>query len=318
MGCAQSERAFALLLESAARCKIIDGEIQRRAMLRDLLVKLRITRDAGIDADKDLTKEDFLRRIQQNEKFIDSQHCDATEAERVFGDVLPKSRHWGEQVSAALGGTVAVVSLAQREVLGLEGRASLPNAIGAPGRVGPHGTIGSQMTAGMVDVLTHAEIFAKKAASPKACDELDHDIDNEADDEARQVDGLRRWPPRVAAAPVEDAETVTRVVKTISDAFASSSSKSVKEQLAVYSKACDSQLKSSDLSYSARLSFLELGLCLFDSPESVTGLSSILSILSFIRRRTLHVAMAVAWKDDPVLNSLSVQLTRLAVAMSVK
>ena len=318
MGRTQSERAFALLLGNAARCKIMDDKIQRRETLRDLVVKLRVTRDAGIDADKDLTKEEFLRRIQQNEKFVDSQHCDATDAERVFGDVLPKSRHWGEQVSAVHGGTIAVVSLAQREVLGLEGRASLPNAIGAPARVGPHGTIGSQTTAGMVDVLTHAEIFARKATSPKANDVSDHEVDSEADDEARQVDGLRRWPPRIVSAPVKDAETVTRVIKSISDAFASSSSKSVKEQLAVYLKACDSQLKSSDLSYSARLSFLELGLCLFDLPESVTGLSSILPILSFIRRRALHVAMAVAWKDEPAWNGLSVQLTRLAGAVSAK
>lgn len=214
-----AEGIFAVMLKQ-------ERSPNRRAELRDSLVKHRALADARIDHAL-LHDRDARRRVALEERAHAAVHMgagsavgQAQPAELLFGVPLPVCDRWGDILATQQG--CPDDPMYGIETLGQRQRASLPHAVLARERVGPHGTIDAQMRSGHRPVVSwhgmrrktedrllgRAAMDHAAAAHAGVALEPSELYDGAGDLEAEQDDGERVWPPRALRVDPDGVATL--------------------------------------------------------------------------------------------------------------
>jgi len=304
MGRNEAEGVFAQLLLNSTGTQLSQSVGKRARELRDVMMRLRVTQDSGFDPGASQTSR---RRQVQHRNAQAALKCGdgaavgmATQAQLLLGNPLPACDRWGDTVAASLGGPI---SLNKSDVLGHEGRPTLPSSCCATEAVGPHGNMKALFHTSTLPIVSYEDIRAKlnqqvyggatmeETTAVLASVVIVPDGASERDDAARQADGSRVWPPRAVRSDdtAKDVEAMIRAM--IADVSPRKQKKSGPPRpgstagVELYRRACQTQLDrgEDELASPVRRAFVELGICVLERNPLHLPLA---------RRRALHASMS--------------------------
>ncbi|MGZ0213928.1 MAG: hypothetical protein ACKVI4_15750 [Actinomycetales bacterium] len=301
-----AEGIFAVMLKQ-------ERSPNRRADLRDSLVKHRALADARIDHAL-LHDRDARRRVALEERAHAAVHMgagsavgQAQPAEVLFGVPLPTCDRWGDVLAMQQGCPDDPVYGV--ETLGQQQRASLPHAALARERVGPHGTIDAQMRSGHRPVVSWHDMlrrtedhllgraamdYAAAAHAGVALESSELD-DGEDDVEAEQDDGARVWPPRALRVDPDGVATLLeRIALEVDEHMGVELPLGFGLKAELYWHACRTAAASAGASPKALRGFKALGVCATAKDRAR---------MAALQQRTLDLAMAAFSQSSNALGT---------------
>lgn len=312
----EAERAFAKMMRLPA--------LNQRALLRDILMRQRVTKDSGVDY-RTLRNQDVRRQRAMEvraheaiERGVGAASGTVSAPELLFGDPLPACDRWGVAVAPHLGGPKG--RLHEHETLGHEGRPSLPSAalVKVDARMGPHASIKAQLEMATLPCVSYNELLAHTldaafgnvlidygmAVHMDVCVQHVGRATTERDIRAHQQDGARRWPP-LALRDAATADAVAGIVVALAEAAERCLPKGRRSGLGtagvdMYWRVCIEQLERTDVKLETLSFFRALGVCAYVRQSS---------ILVELHRRALTVALVCHARGSASLGSA---LERLA------
>ena len=273
----------------------------RRATLRNVLMRHRVACDAGVDHKALHNKDERRRRTMETHAQL-ALHRGVGAAsgmtgapELLFGDPLPPCNRWGDAVAATLGGTLG--PLETYETLGYEARPSLPGGatVGYADRLGPHGLVSTQLRASALPVVSYADVLKDTIDAQFGRMLVDYgqaiysSVGLERDDASNsgaskdvashQQDGVRFWPPRALRDDVT-ADMVASIVQALTASVSANLPKGGGERVReldllgtanvdMYWRMCNAQLERADLAPDVLKDFRALGVCAYARFEHV-------------------------------------------------